>query len=283
MKRIFTKRLFGLIVALLLLPTCVLSKQPPGKPFFGQGLDWTNPINEGTVGHWAFNEGAGSRVNDLSGYQNHGQINGATWTGEGLSFNGSSDYVSLGNALSLYPSSAITLACWVKFNSVAGTQRMIDSYTGADYAWVLGMGWTASTPEVYVYLNSSHENLDSTGTVSVNIWYFLTATYDSSNGYLAIYKDGFLDDDTTIAGGHPLVQADDNVVLGARSSLDSGWLNGVLANVQIWNRALSSAEIKSLYDDGEQLYLQPVQALSLVPTGISIPVLMHFYKQLRRE
>ena len=57
-------------------------------------------LGANALGVWNFDEGTGTVVKDLSGYNNHGVITGADWTedtpigqGYALSFNGSSDYV----------------------------------------------------------------------------------------------------------------------------------------------------------------------------------------------
>ena len=56
--------------------------------------------DEGLVGKWNFDEGAGSVVGDSSGNGNDGVIRGATWVkgkyGGALSFDGVDDYVTVG-------------------------------------------------------------------------------------------------------------------------------------------------------------------------------------------
>jgi hypothetical protein len=75
------------------------------------------PTNQGLVGYWSMNEGAGTKVNDSSGNGNTGTITGAAWTngkhGNALSFNGSSDYTNVPDATLLNPTN-ITMSAWVK-------------------------------------------------------------------------------------------------------------------------------------------------------------------------
>ena len=74
--------------------------RPPGqKPLLGTSLDWNHPLSEGLIGCWVMNEGAGNKIYDLSGSGIHGVITGGIWVGQGINFNGSSDFISAGNAL----------------------------------------------------------------------------------------------------------------------------------------------------------------------------------------
>ena len=72
----------------------------------------------GLVAAYAFNEGAGSTVADVSGNGNTGTIGGATWTtvgkfGNALVFNGTGAQVTVPNAASLQLTTGMTLEAWV--------------------------------------------------------------------------------------------------------------------------------------------------------------------------
>ena len=82
---------------------------------------WILPANAqptGLVAAYAFNEGAGTTVADVSGNSNTGMISGATWTAAGryggaLVFNGTSAVVTVPNAASLQLTTGMTLEAWV--------------------------------------------------------------------------------------------------------------------------------------------------------------------------
>ena len=83
----------------------------------------------GLVAAFAFNEGAGGTVTDLSGMGNHGTISGATWTsagryGSALSFDGVSNWVTVEDSPSLDLTNGMTLEAWVRPASVAGWQTI---------------------------------------------------------------------------------------------------------------------------------------------------------------
>ena len=75
-------------------------------------------LSSGLVAAYAFNEGTGSTVADVSGNGHTASVNGATWTdtgryGKALSFNGTSSYVDLGNAADLQITGSMTWSAWV--------------------------------------------------------------------------------------------------------------------------------------------------------------------------
>src|SRR5882762_4851371 len=72
----------------------------------------------GLVAAYAFNEGSGTTVADISGNNNNGTITAATWTtagkfGNALVFNGTSARVTVPNAASLQLTTGMTLEAWV--------------------------------------------------------------------------------------------------------------------------------------------------------------------------
>src|ERR1041384_7419120 len=71
----------------------------------------------GLVAAYSFDEGSGATVNDFSGNGNTGTISGATWTlgkfGNALSFNGSTNWVTVNDSDSLDLSTGMTLEAWV--------------------------------------------------------------------------------------------------------------------------------------------------------------------------
>src|SRR5262249_26223104 len=86
----------------------------------------TNPT--GLVAAYSFDEGSGTTVTDVSGYGNHGTLNGATWTtagkfGGALSFNGTSNWVTVNDAPSLDFTTGMSLEAWVNPSRVTSAWR----------------------------------------------------------------------------------------------------------------------------------------------------------------
>jgi len=73
------------------------------------------------VGYWSFDEGAGAIANDGSGNGNDGTLeNGPEWTagqfGDAVQFDGTDDYVNVGNADTLSITGDLTFSLWVKIS-----------------------------------------------------------------------------------------------------------------------------------------------------------------------
>src|SRR4051812_3627260 len=84
----------------------------------------------GPVASYSFDEGTGTSVADASGHGNVGSISGATWNsggkfGNALSFNGSSNWVTIAQNASLNLTSGMTLEAWVKPAALANWRCVI--------------------------------------------------------------------------------------------------------------------------------------------------------------
>src|SRR5207249_2318423 len=84
----------------------------------------------------------------------------------------------------------------------------------------------------------------STTVRSLNVWYHVTGVYNASARTLDIYVNGVLNNGT-LSGTVPASQINSavNVNIGRRSG--GFYFNGVIADVRVYNRALSQAEIQA--------------------------------------
>jgi len=97
--------LTGIMVYLLILifvSSIVFGDWPyQHKPMLGQQVDRSHPCAKGLVGFWLMNEGTGNRIQDLSGNRITGTLVADTHFvpgkfGSALGFDGTGDYVSIG-------------------------------------------------------------------------------------------------------------------------------------------------------------------------------------------
>ncbi|MHC4326443.1 MAG: LamG-like jellyroll fold domain-containing protein [Planctomycetota bacterium] len=131
------------------------------------------------VGYWAFDEGSGATVADLSGNGYDGTLYGGTeWTagiyGGALQFNGSDAYVGTGQSI-LNGLEGFTLAGWVSasnigtYTSLFGQNDLIEfGFIGNSElgTWLLGNNWqlvSASYPFEYPSWHHVALTGDSTG------------------------------------------------------------------------------------------------------------------------
>jgi hypothetical protein len=197
------------------------------------------PLNP--VGYWKFDEGAGSTAHDSSGNGNDGTLyNNPTWvTGEvggALQFDGVSTYAEAPDSSSLDVTNAVTLEAWVYPNSLTGWTNVIEKDQEGGYK--LGFYNNQVVFTLYQLLDES-----STGTVPLNQWSYVAATYDGQN--VKIYINGNLD--TTIAHTEEIGVGESPVDIGWRRTSSASYFNGVMDEVKVWNRALTAEEINAEY------------------------------------
>ena len=225
----------------------------------GGGLPCYLPTS-GLVGWYPFTGNA----NDSSGNGNNGTNNGATLTTDrfgnansAYSFDGSSNYIVVPNAISLNPSE-ITINFWFKPYSDRGA--IIDkvnltdagsfgysvlhefswySYDGLETAW--NTNGDCSTPP-----SSYSEFWGTSHSVPNNVWSMITVTIDSS-GLCNQYINGVLN---STFNGSPMSicnSINSKLYIGEHWSGDPAWFNGIIDEIGIWNRVIFPCEISQLY------------------------------------
>ena len=99
-------------------------------------------------GIWLLDEGKGDKISDVSGNENHGELQGGKWVkgpdGSALSLNGQNDRVIIPDSKSLYLEAAWSITSWVYVNK---------SETG--YGHILGKRPAAGTIANYAFRTSS--------------------------------------------------------------------------------------------------------------------------------
>ncbi|MFX0183436.1 MAG: lectin-like protein [Candidatus Hodarchaeota archaeon] len=205
----------------------------------------------------SMNEGSGTTVYDLSGNDNDGTVYGATWSTSGkfrdtLEFDGVDDYVEAPSPS--MTSGQLSVSVWVYYNytpdpSAGYSDGIIcqDDFTSrifqlstieGKFAW---HRWTGIEDDVL-----------STNEIEAHRWYHVAVTFDGTTHRL--YVDGILNDQQT---GDIVFNETVQINIG-RIGHGDGWayFNGKIDEVRIYNRSLSTTEVKhlaglSFYDNGD--------------------------------
>jgi hypothetical protein len=174
------------------------------------------------------------------------------------SFNGVNAYVG-GPTLSSLNTGKITIAAWCRSTGSTGSRQSVIS-VGENS----GTGAVLASPSEYGDIRF-WINEQSQGWVPVytsfpgyNQWLFIVGTYDG--GYLKIYVNGVLKATVSLSGS--MKTPTSGTTIGARNSNNMYWFNGSIANVQVYNTALTDQEIQYLYQQG--LGGAPIRLGSLV-------------------
>jgi len=148
----------------------------------------TQPSN--LVAAYAFNEGTGTTVLDISGNGNNGTISGATWTtsgkfGNALVFNGTGAQVAVPNSTSLRLTTGMTLEAWV-FPTVApiSWRAVIDK--NVDGYYLMASTSQGNQPAAGGTWTAGNQNTIGPSVLAVNTWTHMAATFDGATVRLFI-------------------------------------------------------------------------------------------------
>jgi hypothetical protein len=207
--------------------------------------DGTIPDN-GLVGHWDFEEGSGTKVLDASGNGNLGTIYQEAWTtgrkGGGLNFQGLDDYIEVSGSASLSLNGPITVAAWIypRINNIAQT------FVRSPGQYVL---WVQLDNQVR-FADALGHWVDTPGNVlALNKWNHVVGLFTGGTGTLLnltnakVYVNGVSRRNQVSGAWVPMVQAKSTVTIGVPG------FDGKLDEIYIYDRALSQAEILTLYAD----------------------------------
>jgi len=230
-----------LLILLTTFTSCSTPKQPQAS------------ATPGLMGRWDLNEGSGTIAHDTSGNANTGTlINGPTWVqgknSQALSFNGSSQYVSVPNSssLNLPAASAVTMCAWVysTSGSTGSYQGIMAKRTAFGGPYDYGINFI--TGQFQVYTQGKSGIIGFNYDLPVKTWTHVCGVI--SSGPTALYINGALFGSAGSGGG---VMSDNSIfqIGGSYSDTNGGneVFNGIIQDVYVYDRALSASEIASLY------------------------------------
>jgi hypothetical protein len=220
-------------------------------------------IAEGLVGYWPLDEGGGTTTADASGNGNDGTLNAPTWDtgkfGGALSFDGSDDFVDLGNPPILdFGTGDFTISAWVKTTSPAG--ETVFGNGGDNSGGIrLRLYVDGSTGELLLDDNNDKYDPGADIPVTDGQWHHLVGLRRGTN--LRLYVDGVEDpgvtshSESTIPANYDLSGTSQHpAYIGCVTNNESGqrskFFGGLIDDVALWSRALSVEEIGSLWNGG---------------------------------
>jgi hypothetical protein len=216
---------------------------------------------QGLVAYHPFNGNA----NDESGNGNNGTVNGATLTSDrfgnankSYSFNGTSNYVEVLDSPILRFNNSFSISLWVSLTSpyrLNYNMMLIGKALGSEYrdSYAIYTGyWTGGDTAVMAAYcnNSSCVGNDNNFSLHQNTWYNITWVFDKTLNVESFFTNNNLIKSQTISGtigydNHSLTIGND-----FSYGVAAEFLAGKLDDIRIYNRALSGAEIQTLYHEG---------------------------------
>ena len=190
-------------------------------------------------------------VKDLSGQANHGSVNGAQLVegkaGDALSFDGKSSYVECMNAESLNPTGAFTVCAWTKARSWGGYLVSKDDWQkGHTRGYVL-----RCLPDGFVGFTfgaRGWRDVRSNTRLDVGEWFHAAGTYDGKR--LTIFINGQAAGTSFIS--QRITRSPYNLRIGRGHYASDRRFDGIIDEVAVFAKALTDAEIASIYQLGQQ-------------------------------
>jgi hypothetical protein len=221
------------------------------------------------VGFWTFDDSTGM---DSSSYGNNGTLSGDPviingMKGSAIYFDGMDDQIVIDDENSLDTDSSMTIALWIKPDSVnpGGAKPMSKWYSSPTRGdWLLSLSSRDSCNgtcisyyfgfanyEDYGYPNGwfsiGPQNLDYY--LTLGEWNFIAVTFDT--GFVNLYFNGSLiyTDTALIKCTSPYEYGTDDIYIGTLWNHSPGYkFKGGLDEIRIYNRPLRAGEINDIYN-----------------------------------
>jgi hypothetical protein len=181
-------------------------------------------------------------------------VSGAAYIEDSILYDGTNDYAILPSFSSSNISENFTFSVWVYFfNLPTANPRFLQFSTGIDDIWSLA-AYGGSNPSAFswfwierkksgVFYGSAGTSL----TYEISKWYNVIGTFDTSTNTPRLYVNGSLiPNGGGIAGGG--APTNNDLYVGSTQ------LNGLLSNIQIYNRSLSVVEVQQNFEASRGRY-----------------------------
>ena len=191
----------------------------------------------------------------ISGTLTNGPVFNSANSGS-IKFDGVDDYVTFGNQNLGIDLTSKSFCAWVNLSaSIANPTSVMDKQFDntpplSNYG---GWGfWIGSNRKLWWWSMPNQDILDTgTATIGTNVWTHIATTYNASTKTASFYINGVLNSSTSnsnivdqSSGTQPLAIA----VARLGQVNQSGYLNGAIGNVLVYNKVLTLAEIQQNYN-----------------------------------
>lgn len=185
--------------------------------------------------------GSGVTINSLVGNFKGTLVNGAGFTSANVGsffFDGSNDHIIFSNCDVM--GSVYTQNYWFKRND-GGTHLLVDSFYS---------GTVVSSGGITYYYTNTGATLGASYNFIIGRWNMISLVRGAT--VKSIYMDGVLIASVNSSDSYDVSTTD--LIIGIHNSLGFWGLNGNIAQLQIYNRALSAAEIKQNFNASRDRY-----------------------------
>ena len=198
--------------------------------------------------------GAGTAWTDLSANKNNGTlINSPSFNsanGGSIVFDGTNDYVACVQSFSRNQTQ-LTISSWVKFNNFT-TSRAIYVETKNDVSSRIDLAVTSSQGIRFAGRDDDSDSftqfaISATSLINTDVWYNIVGVYDPLNTNNNVYLNSVNVTSLSLNLGDGFPDTTSATQRIGNNGPNTAYMNGNIALVQIYNRALTPDEIRQNY------------------------------------
>jgi len=207
-------------------------------------FDWTDDI----VAYYKLDETSGTNVIDSTDNINGTNVGTATINVTGkintaYDFDGTSDYINANQNINAN-TNIYTLSSWINFDSLDAALFSSDESNSEPRGIQMASFGDGS---VGIY-SGNVQYTSATGLITTNNWYYITYILNGTNSKIYVNGQNVLNASATFNNVNKAL------LIGQRStSIPSGFVNGKMDEISIFSKALTSDEVKTLYNNGDGL------------------------------
>jgi hypothetical protein len=186
---------------------------------------------------------------------------------DAMSFNGTDTYIGVDNYV-FGGLTELTVSFWYNLNTISGDQAIV-----AKWAEAAGILLYHDNPNGWRFLlkltNGSTSTLQSTFTATPNTWEHIAVTW-KTGGKVKMYLNGTnVEESSTAFSGTSVTLSDFNIGRDALTGVNTRYLNGKLDELAVWDSALSSCDVKGIYEGS--IGSNAGKAANLLDTNTTMP------------
>ena len=180
---------------------------------------------------------------------------------------GDSDVLSFGDSINDSP---FSISAWINMDN-ASNFRIVSKYDAPNYEYQFDVG-SSNKLQFYIFDGSNYRGVGYDTALNTGEWYHVIATYDgsgSSSG-MTLYLNGLAVNDTTFSNGSYTAMHNTSATVKI-GRIASSYADGKISEVAVFDYALSSTQISTLYGSsslgaGNPMALKP-QPVAFYPLG----------------
>lgn len=191
-----------------------------------------------------------STVNVFHGTSTGSQIAGdqqAAKIGGGLNFDGTNDYVDIGDKAGLFFSGSFTAEAWAKLDTLNSNRIILNDAisTGATNTFTLQVSSANQASCWWENPNATFPKANSTTVIATATWYHLACVWDGTTRYL--YVNGVLEGTNSTAQAR--TDNSGNTVIGRAGSANAQYWDGLIDEARISGTSRTASWLKAEVDN----------------------------------